>query len=184
MSRRLRRFQTKLSAVVLPIQQLAQRCVIRNADALDEASALCFRAPNAMRWAQPMPETTTADSIAQRDVQFHLHHQTNPRTLESEGPTIIAKGEGCYIVDGSGQRLFEGMSGLWCVTLGFSEKRLAAAAARQMAILPYYQTFRGASTAPLAELAAALVDVAPKGLSKAFFQSSGSEANDTAFKIV
>jgi 4-aminobutyrate--pyruvate transaminase len=124
-----------------------------------------------------------SNSSWSRDIQFHLHQQTNASELEVNGPTIIASGEGCYVTDAQGNRLFEGMSGLWCAALGFSEPRLADAAYAQMRKLPYYQTFKGASNGPLIDLAEKLIAKAPEGLTKVTFQSSGSEANDAAFKM-
>jgi len=67
---------------------------------------------------------------ARRDHSFHLHPATNLRTVQTEGPFVITRGEGVYIYDDEGRRYLEGMSGLWCASLGFSERRLADAAYR------------------------------------------------------
>ncbi|MEM7020469.1 MAG: aminotransferase, partial [Pseudomonadota bacterium] len=83
-----------------------------------------------------------------------------------------------------GTQYIEGMAGLWCTSLGFNEKRLAAAATKQLESLPFMHTFAHRSTAPAIELAERLVDIAPNGISKAFFVNSGSEAVDTAIKFV
>ena len=76
------------------------------------------------------------------------------------------------------------MSGLWSVGVGFGEKRLVEAAARQMEKLPYYHTFTQKTHTPAAELAEKLVGMAPVPMSKAYFTNSGSEANDTMIKMV
>ncbi len=76
------------------------------------------------------------------------------------------------------------MAGLWCVSLGFSEPRLVAAATRQLERLPYSQTFAHRSTEPVIELGEKLVSLAPEGLSRVFLANSGSEAVDTAIKFV
>ncbi len=123
-------------------------------------------------------------SVKSRDIAYHLHQQTNASTHETQGPSIIAQGDGCFVTTIDGERLLEGMAGLWCTSLGFSEQRLADAAYAQMRTLPYYQNFRGASNEPLIDLAETLVSRAPAGLVKAIFQSSGSEANETAIKLV
>ncbi|MBP0656998.1 aminotransferase class III-fold pyridoxal phosphate-dependent enzyme, partial [Mycobacterium tuberculosis] len=81
-------------------------------------------------------------------------------------------------------KYLEAMAGLWSASLGFSEKRLADAAYRQMLELPYYHTFFAKSHVPAAELADRLLAVAPQGMAKVLFQCSGSEANDTAIKLV
>jgi len=75
------------------------------------------------------------------------------------------------------------MSGLWCTSLGFSEHRLAEAAARQFAELPYSHMFTHRSTPPAIELSRKLVEIAPEGIGKCFFVNSGSEAVDTAIKM-
>jgi 4-aminobutyrate--pyruvate transaminase len=78
----------------------------------------------------------------------------------------------------------EGLAGLWCVSLGFSERRLADAAYRQMLKLPFYHTFAHKATDINIELAEKLLSIAPVPMSKVFFVNSGSEANDTVVKFV
>ena len=85
--------------------------------------------------------------------------------------------------DDEGRRYLEGMAGLWCASLGFSERRLADAAYKQMCELPFYHSFGGKVPAISAELAERLVRIAPAGMARALFANSGSEANDTAIKL-
>ncbi|MBK7473643.1 MAG: aspartate aminotransferase family protein [Betaproteobacteria bacterium] len=120
---------------------------------------------------------------ARRDLAFHLHPATNLRTVQTEGPLVIARGDGVYVYDDEGRRYLEGMAGLWCASLGFSERRLAEAAYRQMCELPFYHSFTGKVPAISTELAERLVGMAPAGMAKALFANSGSEANDTAVKL-
>jgi 4-aminobutyrate--pyruvate transaminase len=127
-----------------------------------------------------MSLTTVA---ARRDLAFHLHPSTNLRQLQREGPLVITRGEGVYVYDDEGERYLEGMAGLWCASLGFSEERLALAAHRQMLELPFYHSFAGKVPAVSTELAEMLVGMAPRGMSKVLFANSGSEANDTAVKL-
>jgi 4-aminobutyrate--pyruvate transaminase len=122
-------------------------------------------------------------AAARRDQSFHLHPATNLRTVQTEGPFVITRGEGVYIYDDEGRRYLEGMSGLWCASLGFSERRLADAAYRQMCELPFYHSFAGKVPAISTELAERLVRMAPAGMGKVLFANSGSEANDTAIKL-
>jgi 4-aminobutyrate--pyruvate transaminase len=124
-----------------------------------------------------------------RDIAHHIHPQTNLRLHESEGPLLIDRGEGVYVIDADGKRLIEGMGGMWCTSLGFSEKRLTDAATRQMLRLPYMQVFAHRSTGPVIDLASQLTTMAPgpsadECMDKALFACSGSEANDTAMKLV
>lgn len=121
--------------------------------------------------------------LSQADKQFALHPFTHLSGHQETGPFIIEKGDGVYVWDDQGNRLLEGMAGLWCTSLGFSEKRLADAAARQFAALPYSHMFTHRSTPPAIELSERLVTMAPEGIGKAFFVNSGSEAVDTAIKM-
>ena len=120
---------------------------------------------------------------ARRDQSFHLHPSTNLRAVQTEGPLVITRGEGVYVFDDEGRRYLEGMSGLWCASLGFSERRLAEAAYQQMLELPFYHSFGGKVPAISTELAERLVGIAPAGLGRVLFANSGSEANDTAIKL-
>ncbi len=120
---------------------------------------------------------------ARRDRAFHLHPSTNLRSVQTEGPLVITRGEGVYVYDDEGRRYLEGMAGLWCASLGFSERRLADAAYRQMCELPFYHSFGGKVPAISTELAERLIRIAPPGMGKVLFANSGSEANDTAIKL-
>ena len=128
--------------------------------------------------------TLNPNSIEARDVAYHLHSYTNARRHEEIGPIVIESGEGMYVTDTDGKRYVEAMAGLWSVAIGFGEKRLAAAAARQMEKLNYYHTFTHKSHVPAIELAEKLIAMAPVKMSKVYFTNSGSEANDTMIKLV
>jgi 4-aminobutyrate--pyruvate transaminase len=121
---------------------------------------------------------------ARRDLAFHLHPSTNLRLVQREGPLVITRGEGVYVYDDEGRRYLEGMAGLWCASLGFSERRLADAAYRQLLELPFYHSFAGKVPAVSAELAERLIRIAPHGMKRVLFANSGSEANDAAVKLV
>ncbi len=135
-----------------------------------------------------MSATDTVISPAGRnDIAHHLHPYTQLRQLEKEGPLVIVKGDGVHVIDEQGRRYLEAMAGLWCTSLGFSESRLADAAERQMRTLPYYHTFSGKVSGPVTELAAKLMQWAPTPAlqnGRVVFANSGSESNDTAFKLV
>ncbi len=72
------------------------------------------------------------NSIQARDVEYVLHPVTNARKHEEIGPIVIDRGEGIYVYDDQGNRYLEALAGLWSVAVGFGEKRLVEAAARQM----------------------------------------------------
>ena len=118
------------------------------------------------------------------DVAHHLHPYTQLRQLEKDGPLVIVRGEGVQVFDEHGKAYIEGMSGLWCASLGFSEKRLADVAYQQMTTLPYYHSFSGKVPGPVTALVDALIRWAPVPMARVLFANSGSESNDTAFKLV
>ena len=124
------------------------------------------------------------NSAAARDIAYLIHPYPNLRTHETDGPLVITTGKGVRVTDDAGNEYIEGMSGLWCASLGFSEKRLADAAYKQLTTLPYYHAFAHKSHDPAIDLAERLIRLAPLPMSKVFFQSSGSEANDTVVKLV
>ncbi len=121
---------------------------------------------------------------ASRDIATSIHPYTNLKLHETEGPLVITEGDGVFVRDEDGKRYLEGLAGLWCVSLGFSERRLAEAAYRQMLKLPFYHTFAHKATDIGIELAEKLLSIAPVPMSKVFFVNSGSEANDTVVKLV
>src|SRR5262252_6459071 len=131
-----------------------------------------------------MNDSAMLTPAAKRDLAYHLHPSTNLRQVEVEGPLVISRGDGVFVLDEHGNRYLEGMAGLWCASLGFSESRLAEAAYRQMKELPFYHAFAGKVPAIATELAEKLVALAPAGLARVIFANSGSEANDTAIKLV
>ena len=96
---------------------------------------------------------------------------------------MIERGKGVYVYDTQGRGYIEGMSGLWCAGLGFGDEEMIEAATEQLRTLPYYHLFGAKGTEPAIELAEKLKEIAPVPISKVFFTSSGSEANDTQVKF-
>ena len=120
-----------------------------------------------------------ANSRAARDVAYHLHPFTDIAAHETSGPLVLARGEGVYVHDEDGNAYLDALAGVWCTSLGFSEKRLADAATRQLNRLPYYPAFAHRTADVVVDLAEKLVEITPASLVKAFFVNSGSEANET-----
>ena len=123
------------------------------------------------------------NSLHARDIASLVHQQTDLDRHSREGAVLIDRGEGCRVWDTDGREYIEAMAGLWCASLGFSERRLADAAHRQMLKLPYYHTFFQKGHEPAVELAERLLAIAPPGMARVLFQCSGSEANDAAIKL-
>ena len=119
------------------------------------------------------------------DVAHHLPAQQDYQLMEDLGGSrIIVRAEGCYIYDGDGNRIFDGMSGLWCVNVGYGRDELADVAAAQMRELPFYNTFFKTATPPAVLLAQKIASLTNFRLPHVFFNASGSEANDTVFRMV
>ena len=121
---------------------------------------------------------------AARDVRATFPLFTDLPSQAAYGSVVIERGEGCYVYDTEGRRYFEGNSGLWNVSLGFSEHRLAAAAARQYAQFPGYHSFFGRNSRTAVQLAERMLELAPVPMSRVFFTNSGSEANDSVAKLL
>ena len=126
--------------------------------------------------------------IQQLDSAHFLHPFTDFKDLAARGARVITRSEGIYVWDSAGQRILDGMSGLWCVSVGYGRQELADAAARQMMVLPYYNSFFQTTNVPAVELAARLASLAPKAGDRSFehvfYSSSGSESNDSNVRMI
>ena len=118
------------------------------------------------------------------DSAHHLHSFTDTKSLAEQGCRVITRADGVYIWDSDGNRLLDGMAGLWCVNLGYGRKELAEAAYGQLLELPYYNNFFKTSPPTAIELAGLLAEITAPHLNRVFFTNSGSEANDTVFRLV
>src|SRR6185437_11840106 len=124
------------------------------------------------------------NSVQARDIASVVHPQTNLALHLTQGPAVIERGEGIYVFDDSGQKFLDAAAGLWCASLGYANERLAKVAYEQMRRLGHYHFYRHTTNEPGVDLAEALLRIAPVPMSKVLFQCSGSEANDTAIKLV
>ncbi|MFO1133211.1 MAG: aspartate aminotransferase family protein [Hyphomicrobiales bacterium] len=123
--------------------------------------------------------------VVRHDIAHHFHPFTDHKAFHAEGgPRVMTQADGIWIWDGNGQKLLDGMSGLWCVNVGYGRKELAEAAYKQMLDLPYYNTFFKTTTVPTTELAAKISSVMPERFKHIFFTNSGSESNDTIVRFV
>lgn len=119
------------------------------------------------------------------DVAHHLPAQANYGEIQALGGSrIIVRAEGSTIYDGDGNALLDGMAGLWCVNVGYGREELARAAYEQMLELPFYNTFFKTATPPTVMLATKLAELLGGHLQHIFFNSSGSEGNDTVMRMV
>ncbi|KUL94046.1 aminotransferase [Bosea sp. WAO] len=123
-------------------------------------------------------------NLAVRDIETLIHPYTNLATHREVGPLVLERGQGVFVYDTAGKDYIEGMAGLWCTSLGYSNEELAETAYEQLKKLPYTHIFSGRSHDPAIELAEKLKEIAPVPISKVFYGSAGSDANDTQVKLV
>ena len=111
----------------------------------------------------------------------HVWHQMSghPRD-DAPGPLVIASGDGAWVTDLDGNRYLDGLSGQWCVNVGYGRRRLAQAAAEQLERLAFHPLTRG--HLPAIALSERLDGLLGGGRASVY-ANSGSEANETAFKI-
>jgi len=133
----------------------------------------------------PVRSVPSTARLRELDLAHHLPAQQNYRLMQQLGGSrIIQRAEGCYIYDAEGNKILDGMAGLWCVNVGYGRAELADVAHEQLLQLPFYNTFFRTATVPAVQLAAKLAELVGGPLQHVFFSSSGSEANDTAFRMV
>jgi putrescine aminotransferase len=130
-----------------------------------------------------MTQAQTA-ALQKADSAHYLHPFTDHKDLASKGARIITRAEGVHVWDSNDNKILDGMSGLWCVNMGYGQKSLVDAATKQMTILPFYNSFFNTSVEPAIELAALLAEISPPQFNHVFYSSSGSESNDTILRMV
>jgi len=129
-------------------------------------------------------DTAHLATLRRLDEAHHLHPFTDHTDLHARGTNVIESAEGCFVTDESGRRLLDGLAGLWCVNVGYGRREIADAVHRQMTAVAYYPSFFNTTTEPTILLADKLAAHTPDSLNKVFFSNSGSEANETALKLI
>ena len=109
-----------------------------------------------------------------------LHPVYHPKSHANA--LVIERGEGVWLYTADGQKILDGMAGLWNVNAGYGNAELAQTAHDQMLKLAFTSNFSGMTNLPSIQLADKLAGFAYDGLNTTMFTSGGSEANDTAFK--
>ncbi|NBV15275.1 aspartate aminotransferase family protein [Janthinobacterium sp.] len=130
------------------------------------------------------PQVYDTAAIQQMDSAHYLHPFTDFQELASKGARVMVRGDGVYLWDSQGRKIVDGMSGLWCVNVGYGRTSISQAVYRQMETLPFYNSFFGTTNVPAAQLAAKLAQISPPQFQHVFFTSSGSEGNDTNVRMV
>ena len=117
----------------------------------------------------PLTNIRPTEELQALDAAHHMHPFTAGGQLAAKGARVITRGDGVWLTDSEGERILDGMSGLWCVNIGYGRRELAEVAERQMGELPYYNTFFQTSHVPAIELAAKIAELAPDDLNNVFF---------------
>jgi putrescine aminotransferase len=123
-------------------------------------------------------------AIQKLDTAHYIHPFTDHQALGQKGARVMVRGEGIYLWDSEGNKIIDGMSGLWCVNVGYGRTSIADAVYRQMQTLPFYNSFFNTTNVPAVQLAAKLAQIAPPGFNHVYFTGSGSEGNDTNVRMV
>jgi len=131
-----------------------------------------------------MSKQHNTSELQNLDKAHHLHPFTDIKSYRETGGRIITGAEHIYIYDSEGNKILDGMSGLWCCNLGYSQTSIIDAVTEQMHKLPYYNNFFNCSNEPSVAMAKKLAEITPDGFNQVFFTNSGSEANDTNIKLV
>src|SRR5499426_2303064 len=123
------------------------------------------------------------------DRETMFHPNTSIADHLKKGPHIISEAHGTYVKDSQGRDLIDCGAGLWCVNIGYGRKEMAEAAQKAIENLAYSHIFAGSSHEPVIRLAERVLSLfhekaGATHLSKVFFGSGGSDANDTNFKLV
>lgn len=120
------------------------------------------------------------------EMNSHLIHSfADLHSIKQDGgPTVITGAEGAYVVNSEGEKLLDGIGGLWCVNIGHGRREIIDAITKQLHELDYYSTFYNLTHPLAAELADKITSLAPDNLNHVYFANSGSVANDTAIRIL
>ena len=98
-----------------------------------------------------------------------LHPFTDFAEYKNQGGKTYVRGEGIFIIDHLGNRLLDGMSGLWCTNLGYSQDSIKAAITEQLDRLPFYNSFFNCTTDSTLRLADRMTDILPEAFNHVFF---------------
>lgn len=126
---------------------------------------------------------TTAE-LRTLDAAHHIHPFSDTAEMRAKGARVITRADGVWLHDSEGNKILDGMAGLWCVNIGYGRNELAEVAYRQMQQLPFYNTFFMTTHPPAVALSAKLAEIAPGDLNRVFYASGGSDANDTNIRLV
>ncbi len=123
-----------------------------------------------------------SESWRRRDRKVLWHPFTQHSTWEDDDFPVIERAKGSWLVDVDGRRYLDGVSSMWCASVGHGNPHVTGSIARQLRKLEH-ATFLGLSNVPAIEYAERLVALAPRGLSRVFYSDNGSTAVEVALKM-
>jgi len=127
------------------------------------------------------PQDTELQSLARKHLLMHFAHKS---VYDNAPLGIMRKGEGAWLWDEAGHKYFDGLAGLYCVQIGYSHgEEVGETIKQQMMQLPYYTNWSWGHE-PAIRLAEKIASIAPEGMDRVFFTSSGAEANESAIKMI
>jgi putrescine aminotransferase len=123
-------------------------------------------------------------ALRRLDRAHHLHPFTDHRAMHARGTHVIRRAAGSTVYDEEGRELLDALAGLWCTNVGYGREEIVRAVAEQMRAVAFYPSFFNTTTEPAIRLAARLAAIAPPRLNRVLFSNSGSEANESALKLI
>src|SRR5262249_58085000 len=120
------------------------------------------------------------EALWQEDRDHIIHPWIDLGTAKTREPLIVAAAEGVHIYDSRGNRMIDGIGGMWCVNIGHGREEMAQAIADQARRLDYFSPFGAIASPPGIELASRLSFYAPGDLRHVFFTTGGSPAGEFA----
>ncbi len=131
-----------------------------------------------------MPVNLSTQDLKAIDHRHHMHPFTDHGGTPVDDRRVITKADGVWLWDSEGNRILDGMAGLWCVNVGHGRQEIVEAVRAQMSELAYYNTFFKTTHPPAIALAEKLAEITPEHMKMVFFGNSGSDANDTVVRMV
>lgn len=126
----------------------------------------------------------TPSELHQYNAELFWHPMASPADMKAHKPIVIHRAGGVEVEDIDGHRTVDGVGGLWCVNLGYSNDTVKEAINRQLQDLPFFNCFRGTSNSKAIELSLLLTDFfEPEGMARAFYTSGGSDSVETALRL-
>lgn len=136
-----------------------------------------------------MLEDRSNFTLADMDRHSLFHPVTSIATLMENGPLIVERGQGVQLRVDGGREMIDCGAGLWCVNIGYGRSEIAEAAKQAILDLNYYHLFGSSSNEATIRLSDKVLSLfreqaGVSHLARVFFGCSGSDANDTNFKLI